>query len=312
VLTWSERESDKAFSYLIYRKPSFATIVKQILWADLVFENNPCIRLSWPNLFLRKPLVTGLQTWITRVSGEEKVRHKLKKGWLRFSDELIACSEAIKSKTSQRAQVIGNPYNNNIFFRKTEVEKTRDFVFLGRLVSDKGIKLAVEALKLLFNKLSANNSTLTIIGSGPELEKLEKLVKDLQLANYVFFKGSMSGEKLVNELNIYKYLLVPSLWNEPFGIVALEGLACGCIPIVSDGGGLPDAVGDAGLIFEKGNVNSLADCMVELKTNPEKEVAIRLVAGKHLKKFEVSSIAQQYLNVFESVILRRQYEKSKK
>ena len=51
---------------------------------------------------------------------------------------------------------------------------------------------------------------------------------------------------MVEELNRHEIMVVPSRWNELFGVVALEGMACGCAMLVSDGGGLPDAVGYAG------------------------------------------------------------------
>lgn len=49
-------------------------------------------------------------------------------------------------------------------------------------------------------------------------------------------------------------MIVPSIYNEAFGIVTLEGLACGCRCIVSDGDGLHEAVGKYGTLFIKGDI----------------------------------------------------------
>ena len=53
-------------------------------------------------------------------------------------------------------------------------------------------------------------------------------------------------------------LAVPSRWREPFGIVALEGIACGCVVVASEGGGLAEAVGPCGLTFANGDTAALA------------------------------------------------------
>src|SRR5690606_40338743 len=92
---------------------------------------------------------------------------------------------------------------------------------------------------------------LTIIGDGPEAPVLKALAVKYGLEHKVDFKGSLQGKELVDCLNQHKLILVPSRWEEPFGNVALEGMACGCIPVVSDGGGLAEAVGHAGLTFQR-------------------------------------------------------------
>ena len=91
--------------------------------------------------------------------------------------------------------------------------------------------------------------SLTVIGAGPELSALKERVTALNLTGRVKFTGGLTGNALVDELRQHKFILIPSKWREPFGVVALEGMAAGCIPIVADGGGLPDAVGNAGVIF---------------------------------------------------------------
>ena len=71
-----------------------------------------------------------------------------------------------------------------------------------------------------------------------------KVKQNKESANIVeFFEVIETNHDLVNQLNQSEILVVPSLWSEPFGIVALEGLACGCALLASDAGGLPDAVG---------------------------------------------------------------------
>jgi glycosyltransferase involved in cell wall biosynthesis len=300
LLTWTQGKEEKEFPFKVIRTPSISVLLKEFIWADVVFENNPCLRMSWPNLFMGKPIVTGLQTWLSP-GNQTGIPDKVKQRWLRKADKVIACSEAVRNVVFKDAIVIGNPYNETIFSVHPEVVKTKDFIFLGRLVSDKGAGIAIEAFRTFLEK-GNSDSTLTIVGDGSEKAALENLVKQYSLGDKIVFTGSMRGEALVKCLNGHNYLLVPSVWKEPFGIVALEGLACGCIPIVSDGGGLPDAVGKAGLVFKRGDAAALAAQMIALKNSSEMQEGLRKAAAAHLIAHQSKNVADKYLAVIKSVL----------
>jgi glycosyltransferase involved in cell wall biosynthesis len=300
LMTWTASPVEQNGAYQITRRPGLSAIVQAMRWADIIFENNPCIRMSWPNLLIRKPLVTGLQTWVANADGSVTLQKALKKQWLKFSTKLIACSNAIKHSIPLDSIVIGNPYNERVFKQNKSMIQVYDFVFLGRLVSDKGVFIALEAF-YQFCKLY-KNSRLTIIGDGPEREKLELQVKEYKLESSVLFKGALRGNSIVEVLNIHKYILVPSLWKEPFGIVALEGLACGCIPIVADGGGLPDAVGEAGLVFTRGSAISLFKRMTDLIENDTLHQKLKDAAAIQLNKHSSANVSVQYLAIFNEAI----------
>jgi glycosyltransferase involved in cell wall biosynthesis len=300
VLTQTADPGTKTFPYSIIRKPSLRQLFMEHRDADVIFENNPCLQMSWINFFLRKPNVIALRTWIERVNGELGWQDKLKYKWLRLANGVIANSEAVRLKCFKPAIVIGNPYRKDLFVVKQESYRKNDFVFLGRLVSDKGADLAIEALCQIIKQhkdIDSSNCQLTIIGDGPEKESLQQLAASLNISKHVHFTGAMKGETLVRELNKHLFLLVPSRWEEPFGNVALEGMACGCIPIVSDGGGLPDAVGNAGVLFKRGDADALAKRIQELICKPERITQLREAATIHLKAHQPEVVANRYLDV---------------
>src|SRR5687768_7808912 len=70
LVTWSLDNTCKLFPFSVIRNPNLLRLFKEHTWADLVFENNLCLRLSWPGLFLKKVSVVTLQTWITDVNGK--------------------------------------------------------------------------------------------------------------------------------------------------------------------------------------------------------------------------------------------------
>ncbi|WP_345955131.1 glycosyltransferase family 4 protein [Mucilaginibacter sp. PAMB04168] len=300
MLTWTAASGDKEFPFRVIRQPNRAMLFKAHRWADVVFENNPSLRLSWPALFFRKPIVVALRTWINRMDGSIAWQDKLKVQWLKRASGVIAVSDAIRKRCWPAAIVIGNPYRNTLFKVIAGTERSKDFVFMGRLVSDKGADIAINAINILADK--GIRKSLTIIGNGPEQTKLEQMVTALSLTEQVTFTGALSGEKLVQHLNQHQYLLVPSIWEEPFGNVALEGMACGCLPIVSDGGGLPDAVGKAGLVVKRGSVNALADSLAHLLGSSSLELELRNAAPEHLKSHEPQKVAEEYLKVIEKAV----------
>lgn len=299
LITASKNTNKANFSFTILNNPSFFKTVSELKWADVVFENNPGFSLSYPNFFMRKPTVICLQTWLTEVNGKVGLRQTVKKALLKFADKVVACSQAVKESFGD-AIVIPNPYNDKLFKRIPGANKTNDFIFLGRLVSDKGADIAIKAFSEVLKTHSS--VSLTIAGDGKEMPALKMLVQQLNLQHKINFKGVLEGEALVRCLNEHKYLLVPSVWKEPFGIVALEGIACGCIPIVSDGGGLPEAAGCSGMVFSRGKVDELVKCMLHVLENSQPVTEVSPASMQHLKMHSVPVIAEQYLDVFKRLI----------
>ncbi|MRI02113.1 glycosyltransferase [Kriegella sp. EG-1] len=301
VLTWSPDSNATPFPFKVIRNPNALTLIKEHAWADVVFENNIAIRLSWPRMFFNKPTLIALHTWLTTINGETSIQWKIKKLWLKSAKKVVACSEIIRDSCWPDGQVIRNPYQDNIFKITNNNQRSRDFVFLGRLVSDKGADLAIEALHILKQEVPDKIISLTIIGDGPELENLKKLTETYKLTTQVTFKGAMQGIALANCLNTHKSMVVPSRWLEPFGIVALEGMACGCIPIVSDGGGLPFAVGKGGLTFKRNDAEDLASKMHELLDNSSLVAKLKMEIPSHLEIHNSKNISAQYLSAIVDI-----------
>jgi glycosyltransferase involved in cell wall biosynthesis len=295
--------NDKDFPYKVVRNPGKLQLIKLHFWADVIFENNPSLNLSWPRAFISRPHCIALRTWISRIDDTIALQDKIKKLWLKKADAVIAVSKKVKELTYSKAIVIGNPYRNHLF-RNLNIEREKDFVFLGRLVSDKGVDMAIDLLHNLHGDpiFTAKKFTLTIVGDGPEREALMQKCNEYKLNNYVTFTGILRGDDLVKCLNHHRYLLAPSRWREPFGNIALEGMACGCLPIVSNGGGLPDAVGNAGVVFERNSMESLTGEVKNVLLNPDYESLLRSNSGTHLNSHKPEFVAQQYFEIIKSIL----------
>ena len=279
-----------ADEYAVVRRPSFRQLCRLVGWADVVFHNNISLRFAWPQVWLRRPWVVAHHTWIP------------KRGWAGFIKRLvirrasnIAVSRAVAASLPVRCAIVPNPYADDLFVCLPAGPRNRDLVFVGRLVSDKGVDVLIGALGLLARR--GRRVGLTVIGDGPERAALERQAAELGVGAQIDFCGRRIGGELVAALNDHQLLVVPSVWEEPFGVVALEAMACGCIPLVSRSGGLPDAIGLGGVVVPLGDVDALAAAIDELLGNAERLECLRSAAPAHLARHTRDRVASDYLHI---------------
>jgi glycogen(starch) synthase len=281
------------FPFEVIRHPKPRQLLDLVRWCDVYLQNNVSLLLSWPLLLIRRPWVVAHHIWLF-----PDWKGHLKRFLLRFANG-VSISPAIAADFPPSV-VIPDPYDNTVFYERSEICRDRDLVYVGRLISDKGVHLVLEALTNLRSK--GQCLTLTIVGSGPEEAALRRLAQQLGLDDQVCFAGVQRGHNLARLLNAHRVMVVPSIWLEPFGIVALEGIACGCIVIGSEGGGLKDAIGPCGLTFPNRNVEALTRCLANLFEHPEHWPAFRAAAADHLAQHTPAAAASAYLQVLEGVV----------
>jgi glycosyltransferase involved in cell wall biosynthesis len=123
-------------------------------------------------------------------------------------------------------------------------ERERTILFVGRLSAEKGVCELLEAWAQL-----ETDWTLTIVGTGVLEHKLRDTYASLK---NVVWRGWCAGEEVHRLMQAARFLIAPSIWHEPFGMVAVEALACGTPVLASNRGGFTDIVVDEenGVLFE--------------------------------------------------------------
>jgi glycogen synthase len=281
--------------YRVNRRPSVKNLVALLRSSDLLFQNNISLRSLVPALALQKRSIVVHQTWIRNTRGAMSWNDRLKRKLLRRVTN-VAISDAIARDLHAKSVVIPNPYRDELFRIIAGATRDKALVFVGRLVSDKGLDSLLRALADL--RREGLTPDLTVVGIGPELENLRALAHELNLQDQVCFAGKKSGEELVRLLNQHRVMVIPSRWAEPFGVVALEGIACGCAIIGSEAGGLKEAIGPCGITFENENERSLADALKRFLVD-EDLALFRRAGSRHLERFKAGEVARQYLQLFE-------------
>lgn len=288
-----------SFPFEVIRQPSPLKLLQLVQWCDIYFQGNVSLKGIWPLFVTQKPLVLTHQSWYQRLDGRRGWQDILKLSVTRRAIN-ISASQSIASHLPVSSTVIPNPYREDIFYEMPQISRDKELVFLGRLVSDKGADLLLEALGTL--QIEGLTPKLTIIGTGPEEANLRQQVKTLNLEKQVDFVGTKRDRELAQLLNQHQILVVPSRWAEPFGIVALEGIACGCVVIGSNQGGLPDAIGACGTTFPNGDSQALAQLLISLLQNPTQLNTYRQEAVAHIEKHTASTISKSYLEIISKSI----------
>ena len=301
VATETAGEERSRSGVSILRRPSPGALLAATRHADIVWHNHLSLRAAWTLALAPRPWVVTHQGWIRGADGGLGPMHRLKR-MVAARAHAVAISEAIAADLPMPATVIPNPYRDRLF-RNLGRPRDFDLAFLGRFVSDKGAALLIDALGRL--KSTGRMPKLMMIGEGPEGAALREKAIRLGVAGQIAFKGPLREEAVVEALNAAEILVVPSLYREPFGIVALEGIACGCAVVASSGGGLPEAVGPCGVTFPNGDAEALAEAIRDLLESEERRRALRAGAAAHLARFTAAAVARRYLSLFEAAIAGR-------
>lgn len=297
---------DQQFPFKITRTNEYRIRVQAFKRADAVLFMNVSLHGMLAAIAAGVPIIFS-HHGIYRGRGLVGKLLELLKRQLTWFYPNISVSRFVAHNMPAASVVIHNAYDNALFKQPAHPARVHDFVFCGRLVSDKGADVCVRAFARVLE--SVPDSMLTIVGDGPERQALQGLAQNLGITAQVRFTGALNGQELVTELQHHTCMVVPSLWEEPFGIVALEGIACCDTVIVARRGGLPEAVGDCGLVVEP-TVEEMTTVMISIAKARRSGAALPGQVNEetrniHLARHMPVAVTRQYLDVVEQAILRR-------
>jgi glycogen(starch) synthase len=271
------------------------------------------------------------QPWLTTVHATEFGRHQ---GWVqkhpqsyihsveramaRRADHLITCSEYMRSHVSR---VFGVPspgitaIPNGIDPRDLEpvvddlpglraryAEPDQLLVLLvGRLVYEKGFHLALDALAPVIRR--RRGVRFVVAGTGTAEAELKRQSKRLGLGRHGTFLGWVGDDMLHSLYRVADLCIVPSIY-EPFGLVALEAMASGCLCIVADTGGLREVVpedGTVGLRFPSRDADALEEILEQVLTDDAARAQLVAEAREHVLRFDWAEVARRTRELYKSL-----------
>jgi glycogen synthase len=291
VLTNQNGTSAYGADSQVDRRPGILSLLRLYARADAIIVQGPALRLAWPLLFNRRNALMVHHTFpADPVSSISKRLH----AQLGLRARHVTVSKAMaQTLPFPVAAILPNPYDSSVFRNYPGLRRYKDIIFVGRLIREKGADVLIEAIAIL--NRAGKPVSATIVGDGPERERLRQLSRTRGIASRVCLAGQITGEPLARLLNEHRILAVPSVYQEPFGLVALEGVACGCAVVASDVGGLPEAVGECGLLFPNGDAASLAERLAQVIESDSLAQSFRRNSAGHLKRHAPAAVAENYL-----------------
>jgi glycogen synthase len=233
------------------------------------------------------------------------------------ADLVLVNSRAIEQELHKyelplpRVEVIPNGVDLDTFAPGHDWPADEGYVlFVGRLVAQKGVTFLLEALSVVLQRCP--ETRLIIAGDGELDLFLKRITRYLGIPHRVTFLDWTTGPDLVALYQRAKFVVVPSYY-EPFGIVALEAMACGRPVIASRIGGLAEIVDDgvSGFLVEAGNHLQLAQRMVHLIQNNEQRLMMGQAARARAAEFSWARAAEQthalYTNLLARSIMNESY-----
>jgi glycogen synthase len=270
--------------------------------------------------------------WLTTVHATEYGRHQ---GWVqkqpqsqihaaersmvRGADHVITCSHFMQGHVSS---VFGVPsagitvVQNGIDPRDLEpvvpdlkrlrasfaAPDERLVLLVGRLVYEKGFHLALDALAPVIRRLG--DVRFVVAGTGTAETELKRQARRLGLTRRGTFLGWVGDDMLHSLYRVSDLCIVPSIY-EPFGLVALEAMASGCLCIVADTGGLREVVPGDGVVghrFPARDVDALQELIEQVLGDDGARARAVAAAREHVLQFDWAEVARQTGAIYEALV----------
>ncbi len=165
-------------------------------------------------------------------------------------------------------------------------------LYAGRIMPDKGVHVAIEAVGLLVHQHGLRNFKLTVVGDGDlnYAGQLRALVREKQLEAYVEFCRAQPKQAMPQLYGQTDIFLFTSIWQEPFGRVLIEAMAAGAVVVGSPTGGAAEILVDDenALTFTPGDAHELAAQVMRLAAAPALRQRLVATAQKTAhEKFDI-------------------------
>ncbi|VAW38961.1 Glycosyl transferase, group 1 [hydrothermal vent metagenome] len=184
---------------------------------------------------------------------------------------------------------------------RTKQEIERFVLHVGTLQPRKNIPMLIEA----FAQLDDAELKLVLVGGkGWLYDDIFEQVKRLGLVEQVVFTGYVPDDELPLWYNAAELLVFPSLY-EGFGMPVVEAMACGTPVIASNSSSIPEAVGEAGLLFEPNDVQSLVQQMTAVLHNPTLQNKLIEQGLHHAQTFSWERAGRETAVVYRRAMLEK-------
>jgi len=274
--------------------------------------------------YLKKPMIlTVHSTEVGRAQGLHSPNSFSINGiewWATYeANRVIVCSESMKNEIcdhfdipSEKVDIIPNAIDVTKY--KTSVDRgavrqrygvgysNKLILCVGRLVPQKGVEYFIRAIPTIANNYP--EAKYIIVGEGWSRDKLEAEARATGHSDKIHFTGFASDKDVIELMTSADVLIVPSIY-EPFGIVALEGMATGVPVVTSKVGGLAEVIDHdkTGLFVYPRSLESIAWGIDRILSDPDHANWLTQNAKEKLHKaYSWEAVAMKTVEVYKKVV----------
>jgi N-acetyl-alpha-D-glucosaminyl L-malate synthase BshA len=261
----------------------------------------------------RLPFITTLHGTDITLVGTDRSYFPITKFSIEKSDGITSISENLRRQTVEvfgvenEIRVIHNFVNCDLY-RPDDIKSGASAYapngqkLLIHLSNFRPVKRVLDCIRILAEVRKSVPAHLLMVGDGPDRGPAEYLARDLKMERHVSFLGKQNHvERLIPLAHV---LLMPSEM-ESFGLVALEAMACGVVPVATRVGGVPELIseGENGYLEAVGDIAAQSARVVALLTDEDLHYRLRK-AGRWdaAERFCSEKIIPQYERYYEQVI----------
>ncbi|MBN2542789.1 glycosyltransferase family 4 protein [bacterium] len=204
-----------------------------------------------------------------------------------------------------KVKVIYNGVDDAFFRDESERETARSpitepyILFVGSTSPVKNVSTLIEAYKIYLERTTENPLKLAIVGCSNENFR-DSEINISSIKRMVILPGYAETSDLVNYYHHARIFVFPSLY-EAFGLPPLEAMAAGVPVIASNSSSLPEIIGDAGLLVEPKDANSIAQKITKLSTNDILYNELRRKGIERAREFSWEKSAIKLLQTFKEI-----------
>jgi glycosyltransferase involved in cell wall biosynthesis len=237
-------------------------------------------------------------------------------------DQVVVCSTFLRdcfapksSALAAKTQVVFNGVNRQSFFPREEVRESKTIFFVGRLDAEKGVLQLIQAYARI---LQAHPDATLIIGGTTGFgthEETPYVRRVRDLANSVVqnckgriqFTGYIHHDRdLPSWFQRATIFTSPSLFQEPFGLVNSEAMACATPVVGANRGGIPEVLGNAGRLVDPEDIEDFAATLASLLAQPAERAVLGAAAYERCRKmFDWDLIAESWATLLKDVVQPR-------
>jgi len=261
----------------------------------------------------RLPFITTLHGTDITLVGVDRSYFPITKFSIEKSDGITSISEHLRRETvdvfgiSNEIRVINNFVNCDMYHSDDEKKGAKHYApngekLLIHLSNFRPVKRALDCIRILAEVVKTVPARLLMCGDGPDRGPAEHLARELKVDRHILFLGKQNHvERLIPLAHV---LLMPSEM-ESFGLVSLEAMACGVVPVATRVGGVPELItdGEDGFLEAVGDIPAQAARAVQLLTDDQLHYRMAK-AGRWdaAERFCTEKIIPQYERYYEQVL----------